>query len=77
MGLSVGWGDLYRYNLPDQYIDITGLGRRRYRLEGTADADNWFRESEESNNSTWVGRYGSGTAGEGGGVRTHLNRFSR
>lgn len=54
MGLSVGWGDLYRYSLPDQYIDITGLGRGRYRLEGTADADNWFRESEESNNSTWV-----------------------
>ena len=54
MGLSVGWGDLYRYNLPDQYIDITGLGRGRYRLEGTADAENWFRESEESNNSTRV-----------------------
>jgi hypothetical protein len=54
MGLSVGWGDLYRYNLPDQYIDITGLGRGRYRLVGTADAENWFRESEESNNSTWV-----------------------
>ena len=54
MGLSVGWGDLYRYNLPDQYIDITGLGRGRYRLEGTADADNWFQESDETNNSTWV-----------------------
>jgi hypothetical protein len=54
MGLSVGWGDLYRYNLPDQYIDITGLGRGRYRLVGTADAENCFRESEESNNSTWV-----------------------
>jgi hypothetical protein len=54
MGLSVGWGDLYRYTLPDQYIDITGLGRGRYRLEGTADADNWFLESDESNNSTWV-----------------------
>ena len=54
MGLSVGWADLYRYSLPDQYIDITGLGRGRYRLEGTADADNWFQESEESNNSTWV-----------------------
>jgi hypothetical protein len=54
MGLSVGWGDLYRYSLPDQYVEITGLGRGRYRLEGTADADNWFRESEESNNSTWV-----------------------
>ena len=54
MGLSVGWGDLYRYNLPDQYVEITGLGRGRYRLAGTADAENWFLEIEESNNSTWV-----------------------
>ena len=54
MGLSVGWGDLYRYSLPDQYIDITGLGRGRYRLTGTADADNWFQEIDEENNSTWV-----------------------
>lgn len=54
MGLSVGWGDLYSYSLPDQYIDITGLGQGRYRLSGTADADDWFQESEESNNSTWV-----------------------
>jgi hypothetical protein len=54
MGLSVGWGDLYRFSLPDQYIDITGLGRGRYRLTGTADADDWFLENDESNNSTWV-----------------------
>jgi hypothetical protein len=54
MGLSVGWGDLYRYTLPDQYIDITGLGPGRYRLTGTADADNWFLEGDETNNSTWV-----------------------
>ncbi|MDQ3965902.1 MAG: hypothetical protein M3246_05535 [Actinomycetota bacterium] len=40
--------------MPDQYIDITGLRRGRYRLEGTADADNWFQEGDESNNSTWV-----------------------
>jgi hypothetical protein len=54
MGLSVGWGDLYPYSLPDQYIDITGLGPGRYRLEGTVDADGWFEESNVSNNSTWV-----------------------
>jgi hypothetical protein len=54
MGLSAGWGDLYRYSLPDQYIDITGLGPGRYQLTGTADADNWFEESDEANNSTWV-----------------------
>ncbi len=54
MGLSVGWGDIYNYTLPDQYIDITGLKSGRYRLKATADADNWFLESENSNNFSWV-----------------------
>ena len=54
MGLSVGWGDIYRYTLPDQYIDITSLTAGRYRLFVAADADNWFLEQNEQNNSTWV-----------------------
>lgn len=54
MGLSVGWSDQYSWNLPDQYIDITGLIAGRYRLDVTADAGNWFVESNESNNATWV-----------------------
>jgi subtilase family serine protease len=37
---------------PDQYIDITGLKSGRYRLQATADASNWFTESNESNNTT-------------------------
>ena len=54
MGLSRGWGDAYWRSLPDQYIEITGLTSGRYRLLGTADADNWFLESDDSNNFTWV-----------------------
>ncbi|HEV3478866.1 MAG TPA: lysyl oxidase family protein [Gaiellaceae bacterium] len=54
MGLSVGWGDLYRWNLPDQYVDITGLAAGRYRLLVTADAVGWFVESNNTNNATWV-----------------------
>jgi len=54
MGLSVGWGDIYNWNLPDQYIDITGLTSGRYRLWATADADNWFVESDDSNNFSWI-----------------------
>ncbi len=54
MGLSVGWGDIYQSSLPDQYIDVTGLTSGRYKLRATADADNWFAESNNSNNSTWV-----------------------
>jgi hypothetical protein len=54
MGLSRGWGDIYQAGLVDQYIDITGLTSGRYRLQATADADDWFLESYNSNNFTWV-----------------------
>lgn len=54
MGLSVGWGDIYPYSLPDQYIDITGLHDGRYRLVVTADPANWFTEVRDDNNLTWV-----------------------
>lgn len=53
-GLSVGWGDRYGSALPDQHIDITGLPSGSYRLRATADLDNWFQESNEANNFTWV-----------------------
>lgn len=54
MGLSIGWGDAYYYNLVDQWVDITGLVPGRYRLTTTADAQNWFVESDEYNNLTWT-----------------------
>jgi hypothetical protein len=54
MGLSIGWGDAYYWSLPDQYIDITGLTAGRYRLRVTADAQNRFLETSNSNNATWV-----------------------
>ena len=54
MGLSVGWGDRYQWNLPDQYIDITELPAGQYRLLAIADPSNWFVETIETNNSTWV-----------------------
>jgi hypothetical protein len=54
MGMSRGWGDTYRYNLPTQYIDITGLPNGRYRLQITADEGGWFLESDETNNLSWA-----------------------
>jgi hypothetical protein len=50
MGLSVGWGDRYKYTLPDQFIDITGLAAGRYRLIYRVDVPNWFSELKETNN---------------------------
>ena len=54
MGLSVGWGDIYSFQLIDQWVDITGLSAGRYRLTTTADAQNFYVESNEANNVTWV-----------------------
>jgi lysyl oxidase len=54
MGLSKSWGDIYPAGLVDQYIDITGLTSGRYRLRAAADETNWFLESSETNNFTWV-----------------------
>ena len=53
-GLSVGWGDRYASTLVDQYIDVTDLRPGSYRLTATADADDWFLESDDGNNATWV-----------------------
>lgn len=54
MGLSRGWGDLYGAGTVGQYIDITNLTSGRYELRATADEPNWFLESDDSNNFTWV-----------------------
>jgi len=54
MGLSRGWGDKYGAGTVGQYIDITNLTSGRYKLQATADEPNWFLESDDSNNFTWV-----------------------
>ena len=54
MGISVGWGDRYGYTLAFQWIDITGLAPGRYRLIATVDEQNYYLESNETNNTTWT-----------------------
>jgi Lysyl oxidase len=53
-GQSIGWGDRYAATLVDQYIDVTGLGSGQYRLTAEADVPDWFLESDDGNNATWV-----------------------
>ncbi len=53
-GTSVGWGDRYGYQLAFQWIDITGLTPGRYRLTATVDAQNYYLESDETNNTTYT-----------------------
>lgn len=51
MGLSVGWGDQYRYDLRGQFIDIEDLPEGRYRLVARVDPDGRFVESDVTNNT--------------------------
>lgn len=50
-GLSVGWSDTYPESLPDQGIDITGLPDGTYRVKVTADWQDFWRETNEVNNT--------------------------
>jgi hypothetical protein len=54
MGLSVGFADVYRWRIPGQAIDISELPAGRYRLEGTANAQNALAESDTTNDVEWV-----------------------
>jgi Lysyl oxidase len=53
-GISVGWGDLYNWYLPDQYIDVRGVGDDYYLLETIADPNGTLVETDETNNSCTV-----------------------
>ena len=53
-GLSRGWGDNYGATTFDQYIDITGLADGTYTLTVIGDKQDWFYESNESNNTNWA-----------------------
>jgi hypothetical protein len=54
MGLSVGWGDVYAWDLPDQYVEVTDLAPGQYRLLAVADPSGWFAEQSDTNNTTWL-----------------------
>ncbi len=54
MGMSVGWGDPYFWQLEDQSVVISGFADGRYRLVADADPDGWLSETDETNNGTWV-----------------------
>ena len=58
MGTSRGWGDIYRWSIAFQWIDITGLPNGDYKLRVTVDTPfatgGRFRESDDSNNRSWT-----------------------
>ena len=58
MGTTRNWGDIYKYNLAFQWIDITGLATGDYLLRVIADPPygqpGQFKESNETNNRAWA-----------------------
>lgn len=49
-GVSVGWEDIYTKELPDQWINISGMGPGEYWIESEADPNNVILELDETNN---------------------------
>jgi hypothetical protein len=56
-GVSVGYGDTYRYHLADQDIDITNFPKGNYRLTFDVNSGNYFDEMRSDNNSSSVEIY--------------------
>jgi len=54
MGLSVGWGDVYEWNLAWQWIDVSALSPGDYVVRAHADPQAMFTEADTSNNTTWT-----------------------
>lgn len=52
MGIQSGFADLYKAELPSQWIDITGQPPGQYNLRAVADPDGKIKESDEANNTT-------------------------
>ena len=48
LGTSVGWSDVYPYEYPEQWINVTGL-HGRFAYVQIADPDNHLRESNHRN----------------------------
>jgi hypothetical protein len=53
-GISVGWGDLYSWYLPDQDIDITGLPSGDYVLTIEVDPQNRLLETNDTDNTSVI-----------------------
>jgi hypothetical protein len=54
VGLSVGWGDVYPWDIAYQWIDVTGLATGDYRVCVTVDPNGLFHESNTTNDQVWT-----------------------
>lgn len=54
MGISVGWYDLYGWDLDEQYVEISGVPDGVYELVSVADVEQTLEEAVEWDNSASV-----------------------
>jgi hypothetical protein len=53
-GITRGWGDIYDYYLPDQFIDVYGVPDGDYILETSGDPEGRMVEKNDANNCTSI-----------------------
>lgn len=53
-GLSVGWGDVYRWQRPGQYVEFAGNGDGLYVVRSVVDIRNHVLESDERDNAAYA-----------------------
>jgi hypothetical protein len=53
-GLSVGWGDVYRWQRPGQYVEFDGNGDGLYVVRSVVDIKNHVLESNETDNAAYA-----------------------
>jgi hypothetical protein len=54
LSLTRGWGDVYRWQRPGQYVEFTGNGNGYYVLRATVDKSNTTLETNENDNSSYA-----------------------
>lgn len=54
LGLTVGWGDVYRWQRPGQYVEFAGQPDGLYVVRSTVDKSNLIRETDDTDNTAYA-----------------------
>jgi hypothetical protein len=54
IALTRGWGDVYRWQRPGQYVEFSGNGNGLYVVRSTVDKGNTTLETNENDNSSYA-----------------------
>ena len=54
IGLSIGWGDVYRWQRPGMYVEFDGMANGRYVVRSIVDANNHVIEGHDDDNFSYA-----------------------